>query len=197
MGAAAALEEPDDPVTLPDPVTAEPTTPTPPDPVVEELEKVADRLDELARLQRHNASLVDRLHAENQRLRSGEIAQAVAPLIRDVIRVHDDVQKLQNAAPNDGGTDDLALVRRSLLEVLSRAGVEAFVANPGDSFDPVRHNGLRGLEADAPDLVGTVAEMMRAGFAYTSEGGRVLRPADVAVFRPARPKPDLDDGGNL
>ncbi len=105
------------------------------------LERLASRVDELARLRRHDTQLVDRLHAENARLRSGELTEAMAPLLRGLIRLHDQMDSL--------GADDpqsvAGILRKQLLQVLDVAvDVRPYTAVPGGTFDPARHLGCVG-----------------------------------------------------
>jgi molecular chaperone GrpE len=62
--------------------------------------------------------------------------------------------------------------------VLARLGFPRF-ENPGERFDPSRHEAVGAIEADAP--AGTVVAVVRPGYG-TPE--RVLRPAAVVVARP-------------
>jgi hypothetical protein len=82
--------------------------------LVEELAAVGRRLDELARLRRHDVELVDRLHEENGKLRQGELTEAMGPLLRGLIRLHDQMSSL-------GGDDPQSvagILRKQLLQVL-------------------------------------------------------------------------------
>ncbi len=197
-----AAPEPE-PVVDPGP-TAQPADGVTASPLVDEVasireavDRLAARVDELARLGARNAELVDRLHAENQKLRGGELSQAMAPFMRDVIRMHDVVVRLDGGDDATPGPSDLALMRPQLLEVLSRAGVDAFAVGRGEPFDASRHQGVGVVEATGEDAApGTVASVLRCGFAWSD--GRVLRPAEVTVYRsraagPAIQQPQGDE----
>jgi molecular chaperone GrpE len=167
--------------TLP-PAPPLPAPPPGPDPVViGRLDDLGRRLDELTRLGAHQRVLVDELHADNQKLRAGELFQAQAPLLRDLVRLHDDVERLE-AAGGDSAPD-LALVRQQLLQVLDRAGVRRYEVAAGEPFDGSRHQGVRSVPATDGAADRTVASMVRCGF--ERDDGRVLRPADVEVHRAA------------
>jgi molecular chaperone GrpE (heat shock protein) len=164
--------------TLPPPPHLAP--PSGPDPVVlDRLDDLGRRLDELARLGAHQRELVDELHSDNQRLRAGELFQAQAPLLRDLVRLHDDVERLE--AGGGDAAADLALVRQQLLQVLDRAGVRRYEVAAGEPFDGTRHQGVRSVPATDGAVDRTVAAMVRCGF--ERDDGRVLRPADVEVHR--------------
>ncbi|HMA47781.1 MAG TPA: hypothetical protein VKP11_11390, partial [Frankiaceae bacterium] len=74
--------------------TGEPAVAGEPAPAPSPYELVLTRLDELLRLRRHDVELVDRLHSDNTRLRQGELAEAMAPLLRGLLRLHDQMTSL-------------------------------------------------------------------------------------------------------
>jgi molecular chaperone GrpE (heat shock protein) len=142
------------------------------------LERLAGRLDELVRLRHHDAELVDRLHAENSRLRAGELTEAMAPLLRGLIRLHDQMGSL--------GADDpqsvAGILRKQLLQVLDFAvDVRPYTAVPGGTFDPARHLGVRRVPTDDPSRDGTIARTVRPGFVRGET--TVVRPAETEVYR--------------
>lgn len=146
--------------------------------LAEELASVARRLDELARLRRHDVELVDRLHEENGKLRQGELTEAMGPLLRGLIRLHDQMSSL--------GADDpqsvAGILRKQLLQVLDiSADVRPYIAVPGSPFDPTRHLALRGIGTDDPARDRTVARGVRPGFVRGAS--TVLRPAEAEVYR--------------
>jgi len=156
--------------------------PTPPggavSDLVEQLTVLARRVDELARLRRHDVELVDRLHEENTRLRQGELTEAMSPLLRGLIRLHDQMSSL--------GADDpqsvAGILRKQLLQVLDiAADVRPYIAVPGSQFDPTRHLALRGVATDEPNRDRTVARGVRPGFVRGTS--TVLRPAEAEVYR--------------
>ncbi|ADP79045.1 co-chaperone GrpE [Pseudofrankia inefficax] len=146
--------------------------------LVEELAAVGRRLDELARLRRHDVELVDRLHEENGKLRQGELTEAMGPLLRGLIRLHDQMSSL-------GGDDPQSvagILRKQLLQVLDiSADVRPYIAVPGSPFDPTRHLALRGIATDDPARDRTIARGVRPGFVRGSS--TVLRPAEAEVYR--------------
>ncbi|WP_045876175.1 hypothetical protein [Pseudofrankia sp. DC12] len=146
--------------------------------LAEELATVARRLDELARLRRHDVELVDRLHEENGKLRQGELTEAMGPLLRGLIRLHDQMSSL--------GADDpqsvAGILCKQLLQVLDiSADVRPYIAVPGSPFDPTRHLALRGVGTDDPARDRTIARGVRPGFVRGSS--TVLRPAEAEVYR--------------
>lgn len=142
------------------------------------LERLAESVDELVRLRRHDAELVDRLHAENSRLRGGELTEAMAPLLRGLVRLYDQMSSL-------GGEDSQSvagILRKQLLQILDLAAdVRPFTPEVGESFDPGRFLGVRRVATDDPALAGTVARTVRPGFVRGES--TVIRPAETEVYR--------------
>jgi molecular chaperone GrpE (heat shock protein) len=153
------------------------------------------RLEEAQRLHARQSDLVDRLHAENQSLRAGEVRGAQLPLIRDLLRLHDDVGRLREAAAGDGDDGDLRIAQEGLVDVLARSGVESFAPEKGELFDPRMH-AAAGAEptADAA-LDKAVAEIVRQGFRWDS--GEVIRVAEVRAYRYQGAAPDQPPATDL
>ncbi|HEX8156050.1 MAG TPA: hypothetical protein VF526_01585, partial [Solirubrobacteraceae bacterium] len=56
------------------------------------------RADELATVARKQTEMADELHADNRRLRDGENREAVAPLVRGLARLADDLSRMRATA---------------------------------------------------------------------------------------------------
>jgi molecular chaperone GrpE (heat shock protein) len=137
------------------------------------------RLEESQRLLARQSDLVDRLHAENQDLRAGELRNAQLPLVRDLVRLHDDVGRMRDTVGEHD--DDLRVVQESLLDILARNGVEAYAPEHGEEFDPRMH-AAAGTEPTADEsLDKSVVEIVRRGFRWDS--GDVIRVAEVRAYR--------------
>jgi molecular chaperone GrpE (heat shock protein) len=137
------------------------------------------RLEESQRLLARQSDLVDRLHVENQELRAGELRCAQLPLIRDLLRLHDDVGRMREAAGES--EHDLRLVHEGLSDTLARNGVEKFSPAHGDPFDP-RFHAAAGVEPAADKALDkAVAEVVRQGFRW--ESGDTIRVAEVRAYR--------------
>jgi molecular chaperone GrpE len=159
----------------------------PEQPAAESTESVLDRLDtrlaEAQRLLSRQAELTERLHAENQGLRAGELRSAQMPLVRDLIRLSDDLERMRSVAVESAS--DLAVIHESLLDILARNGIEVFSPPPGERFDPRVHS-VSGTEAtDDERLDKTVAEVVRNGFRWGS--GEVVRVAEIRAYRATEP----------
>jgi molecular chaperone GrpE (heat shock protein) len=138
-----------------------------------------DRLTESQHLLAHQSELAGKLHAENQRLRAGELRAALLPLVRDLLRVHDDIGRL--AAGAERG-DDLELIGVSLLEALARNGIAPISPAEGEPFDPKRHSAIEVVETDDAGRDRSIAGLVRAGFEWEDDR-QTIRVADVSVYR--------------
>ncbi len=143
------------------------------------LASLEERLAESQRLLDHRLGIVDRLHAENQELRAGELRNAQLPLVRDLLRLHDDVGRLREAVGEQDG--DLRLIHETLVELLERNGVASFAPQPGEPFDPQLH-AAAGTEPTGDEALDrSVSDVLRGGFRWDS--GEVIRVAEVRAYR--------------
>ncbi|HEV2789856.1 MAG TPA: nucleotide exchange factor GrpE [Solirubrobacterales bacterium] len=148
-----------------------------------ELEVLLDRLDsrlgESQRLLARQTELTERLHAENQGLRVGELRNAQMPLVRDLIRLTDDLERMRDVATES--VEDLRMVHEGLLDILARNGIERLGTEHGEPFDPRAHN-VAGTEPTTDEqLDRAVAAVVRPGFRW--ESGEVIRVAEVRAYR--------------
>lgn len=105
---------------------------------------------------------------------------AVEPLARELLAVVDNLERALEHAGGDGGTaplvEGVSLVLRSLDEVLRRHGVTVVEAEPGQPFDPNRHEAVERREgAGEPNRI---VQVWEKGYAMHE---RLLRPARVSV----------------
>jgi molecular chaperone GrpE (heat shock protein) len=143
-----------------------------------ELAGVEDRLAESQRLLTRQSELADKLHAENQRLRGGELRGAMLPLVRDLLRLHDDIGRIAGEAEP---VEDLKLMQTSLLDALARNGIVAVRPPVGEQFDPKYHSAAGVIKAEDASLDRSIAEVIRLGFQW--EDGPVIRVAEVRVYK--------------
>jgi molecular chaperone GrpE (heat shock protein) len=143
------------------------------------------RADELATVARKQTEMADELHADNRRLRAGEIREAAAPLVRGLARLADDLSRMRATVP--GASEDLAYLDGQVEELLHDAGVFALQAAIGEPFDPQCHQATGSATTADGTLHRTIAEVRRSGL--RRDDGRLLRPVDVVVFRYVAPPP--------
>lgn len=146
--------------------------------LLEALARIDRRLGESQRLLERQQGLADRLHAENQDLRAGELRSAQLPLVRDLLRLHDDAGRMREGAEDDR---DLAVVQSGLADALARNGVIAFEPDHGVEVEPRVHS-VAAIEATTEEgLDRTVAGVVKQGFKWDS--GEVIRAAEVTAYR--------------
>ena len=147
-----------------------------------ELEKVRGERDQLyeklARAQADFQNSRKRLQAE-----SDQRAQyANASLIKSLLPVIDNFERAlaQDPAKSDAATilRGMQIVHDQWLNVLKQQLVEEIAPQPGEPFDPTRHEALMQQPSDFPE--GSVVQTLQKGYALHD---RTLRPAQVAVSK--------------
>ena len=139
------------------------------------------RVASLAGATERQQDVVLRLHDENQRLRRGELQQAIAPLARHLVELVDQVEHLLTHGGDDA-PGPLEIVRRGILEGLRRNGVDRVEIVVGAPFDAERHYAIGVLPTPDAALDGHVAEV-RNGLYLWAADGRVMRAGQVSVYQ--------------
>lgn len=159
--------------------------------LAERLCQVERHLAEFHRRAIHRESVIDQLHAENQRLRDGLSRMVLDPVVTDLIRLHD---QLDREVRRLGGDQPDGRLLRSfaddILEILDRCGMDVFSAEPGDPFERGQHRAVGVVTCDDASGHNTVAEVTGVGF-RERDTGRVRRTVQ-AYFRqyPPLAQPD-------
>lgn len=172
-----------------------------PDRLAEALERLDDRLEESQRLLARQSEIATALHAENQRLKEGELLRAQLPLVRDMIRVQDLLGQMLDAAVESTAAADLELARDSILDALARNGIESAPIVAGDAFDARVQRIVGVVAVGDPAADRTVAEVVKAGFTW--DQATTIRAAEVRVYKyapvsqperetPGQPGPDAE-----
>jgi len=143
------------------------------------MDDIVSATAELSRLRSRDTDLIARLHEDVTRLRSGEIATAMNPVVTGMIKLHDQMVSL-------GALDDPAspvgMLRTQLLQIMElTCAVTPFTPAPGERFDASRHTGARRIPTTDASEDGTIASTIKAGFARAD--GSVVRVAEVEVHR--------------
>ena len=131
---------------------------------------------------------VDRLHEELLQHRSDLVGQTVRPLVRDVIRLHDDIGRLVSALRENSPDEPVPEGFIRLLEglqqdvelMLEHNGVDGYRNEAGGRFEPGRQRVLRTVPTGDRDIEGTVAHSVRPGF---EQNGQVVERERVIVYR--------------
>jgi molecular chaperone GrpE len=136
---------------------------------------------ELAQMEdRYKRALAD---LDNYRKRAAReldrlVGERADALLRDWLEVVDGVERALRQRPENPLYEGLRAVFEQMEAALARQGVRR-IGEPGEVFDPNRHEAISVEETDAaPDR--TVLDVARSGYARDD---RVLRPAQVVVAR--------------
>jgi len=175
----------DEPAPEPD---ASPPEPAAPDdgPLLALVARLDEHLAADAERAAHRESVIDRLHAENQTLRSGELERALEPILRGVLRVYDEIgrstARLVGLAPIDATAVSVELdgLAQEVEMVLQTHGFERIDVAVGEPFVARLHRAVSSVETGDAEADATVERVVRIGFQSVD---RILRPSEVVVRR--------------
>lgn len=113
---------------------------------------------------------------------------AVTGFAREMLDVSDNLDRALAATPDaDTATDQIkslqegvSMVQQHLQRVLTQFKIEKTHPQPGDRFDPERHQAMFEVPTDKHPA-GVVVEVMQPGYVIA---GRLLRPALVGTAKP-------------
>lgn len=138
---------------------------------------VAERTDDLQRLQAEYANYKKRVDRDRALARQSGIEAVVT----DLMPVLDAVSLARSHADLDGG---FKLVAEELERMGAKYGLTRF-GEVGEVFDPTLHDALMQVQLPTPVDVATVSQVVQAGYKLAE---RVIRPARVAVAQPGSPE---------
>ncbi len=134
---------------------------------------------------------LENLRKRAERERRDAEAYGGSRLARDLLSVHDNLERAVEAADDTLRTEHAAffegveLTRRELLNAFAKHKIEKVEPQKGDPFDPNFHQAM--FEAPVPGAEnGAVIEVMQCGFTIS---GRLLRAAMVGVAKGAPETP--------
>jgi molecular chaperone GrpE len=160
---------------------AAPVEPAEPGPWGAEIDSLRAQVGELTdNLQRLGAEF-DNYRKRMMRDQAQIGDQATAAMVKKLLPLLDNFDR----AIAHGADDNVGLLRKELMKVLTAEGVEEIPAL-GAHFDPHVHEAVESRE-DPEVAEPTVTTVFRTGYRL---GPKVLRPAMVAVARPAESQPD-------
>jgi molecular chaperone GrpE len=130
-------------------------------------------------LQRERANFLNFKRRVEQE-RAEERARGREDVLRALLPVIDDLDRALEQVPDDlidhPWAQGITLARQQYVEALRRLGVEP-VGEPGEPFDPARHEALE-FEGSSSEAEPHVVRVARPGYRLNE---RLLRPAQVAV----------------
>ncbi len=124
-----------------------------------------------------------------ERDRVAVVEMATAGLLAQLLPVLDDIERARTHGDLTGGFKG---VGEQLEGLTSKLGLERY-GEAGEPFDPHLHEAVMQAAPDPSATVPVCATVLQPGFRV---GGRVLRPARVAVADPAGPVPGGEAAGD-
>lgn len=159
---------------------------------------LTERLEEGNRLSMDRERIIDNLHQENQSLRQGELQQALLPVLRDSIRLFDDLKQTsrnyaerQNLVPANVA-NDFQCFAETVSDILYRSGIESYSAFEGDPFNSKDHRVLGVVQTTSKEKDRTIARTIREGFRSNLTTVRLLE-AEVYRYVPDVDSQDKDE----
>lgn len=145
----------------------------------ERLKSERDMLyEKLARAQADFQNSRKRLQAESDQ----RLQYANASLIKSLLPVIDNFERAlsQDPAKSDAATilRGMQIIHDQWLNVLKQQQVQEIAPQPGEAFDPMRHEAILHQPSDLPE--GTIVQTLQKGYALHD---RTLRPAQVSVSK--------------
>lgn len=136
-----------------------------------------ERKEYLDGWQRAKADLINYKKEEGRRFE--ELARfAGTSLIEEILPVLDSFD-LALAGNSDKGMErGIMLIRSQLEDVVRKRGIAVIQVQPGDIFNPEKHESIGEVESDKP--AGSIAEAVQRGYELS---GRVIRPARVRLVK--------------
>lgn len=132
---------------------------------------------------------LDNTRRRSEREKTDASKYAIATFAREMLSVSDNLRRALTAVPDDSElrkdkTADalitgVEMTEKELLSIFKRQGIQEVTPQPGEKFDPHRHQAVFEVP-DAPHPPGSVVQVIQAGYII---GDRLLRPAMVGVAK--------------
>jgi molecular chaperone GrpE len=125
-----------------------------------------------------------RRRADGERVEAWSRAQA--DLVRRLVDVLDDLQRVESLDPADPAVtvesivQGVDLVERKFLRALQDAGAEIVDPGDGEPFDPEHMEAVMRAPTDDEALDDTVSQVFQKGYVFQ---GHLVRPARVSVYK--------------
>ena len=161
--------------------------------VSELLKQKLDSIDERLQQFEYKEKINKELHEELVKYRAGQRKEFISALLKNIIREYDRADKqyqfyLEKAKDNQQGElfgnllKEFQILSLSMLDLLSDYDIVPFEPETGAEFAAREHKIVEGAATDEDALDGKIALCTHCGFRDT-ENGRILRPAEVTVYR--------------
>lgn len=150
-----------------------------------------EELDPMSRLEtelrewqnKYKRALADYQNYQRRAIENeNEARQAgVRSVVERLLTVLDNFDLALSSVQTESSAEALAkgvtVIRDEMNSVLSSLGLKAITPEPGDEFDPMRHEAMTQIPAEGIEP-GKVSQSLQCGYML---GDRVLRPAKVAI----------------
>lgn len=141
--------------------------------------------------------VIDQLHGEVERLRAGEQAVVLRPVVTDLQNLRGELLRQVRTLPADMDRDRMIRLLESFaLDVelaLERCGSVPVTPQVGDRFSGREHRAVKTIAATCADENGTIGEVLADGYQDITTG-RVVAAAKVHVRRWTPPATTTEGG---
>ena len=152
--------------------------------VREVVEAISCKLDS----NQHREGLIDKLHAENQHLKSGIYQKLMLPFVNEIIFLIDDYTKLRKnyegkeVAEIDTGEllKQFCGIVDDLEDALCKNGIEAHESATGSVADFAKQRIIKTVPSDKPEKDKTVCACLKKGFVFE---GKIIRQEQVSCYK--------------
>ena len=184
-----------------DPVSASPAGPGVED-LLKAVAEVSNQVERLAGLfedrilyTEHEGKIVSQMHRELQKYKDDLYAQLVRPILLDVIKVRDNIQRMsalyreKPEGQQDIPNETFLTYAEDLRNILEENNVEIYRSEPGSTFIPIRQKLVQRVPTTNPAQNGTIEASMSCGYSY---GGRTISAEKVSVYCYEKPPEEVE-----
>jgi molecular chaperone GrpE (heat shock protein) len=155
--------------------------------LVKQQRKFYDMVEERFRVDSARDDLIDKLHRELQEHRSDLLGRIVLPILRDVIRLREQLVKFVGARRDydtdrrdwDNLLDNVLSFGDDMVEILERHGLTAFQEEEA-RFNPRSQRAVRVVPTDEETQDRMIAERIQAGLRW---GSQLISHEQVAIYK--------------
>ncbi|WP_405491963.1 nucleotide exchange factor GrpE [Nocardia sp. NBC_00511] len=144
------------------------------------VDRITERIDDLARVVARQAATLERLADEAKSKTRDERADSDAPLMRDLFALHGLAQTFASTSNSEPDLQGFAAMARRVERMLVERGGQLVTPFRGTDFDPATMEAAELADTDDPASDRTVESVIQPGLTI---GDRSIRPAKVVVRR--------------
>lgn len=146
-----------------------------------EHEQLRDWLQELKDLKsKYQYAMADiqNMKRRFQLERTEFICRANKEIIEDLLKIHDDFERIESAMDVAVIMDGIGLIKKNLEKLLDEEGCEKIEVKVGDDFDVNYHEAVVSLKNNDKEMSGKIGKIFQNGWELS---GKVLRATKVGV----------------